>query len=796
MGAALFLCLFISLFSYPNNTVSAQHDHNHGVPSVRNCHAMDVLQENLQRDPAIMQRMLNIEEHTQAFIREGGEQAVRAVVTIPVVVHVLYRTSSENISTAQIQSQIDVLNKDFRRTNSDATSKWSQAADSEIEFCLATVDPNGNATTGVTRTQTTVTSFTTNDAMKYSSQGGTNAWATDKYLNIWVCNLGGGILGYAQFPGGGSSATDGVVIGYNYFGTSGTASYPFNKGRTATHEVGHWLNLRHIWGDGGCSVDDYVTDTPSSDAPNYGCATGHVSCSTADMVENYMDYSDDACMNLFTAGQKARMQALFATGGARRSLLTSNGCGGSSGGGSTPQYCSSNSTNTSYEWISKVVLNTINNTTTASTGGYGNYTAISTNLAKSSAYTIQLTPSFSGSTYTEYFKVYIDYNADGDFDDAGENVYSSAGTTTTVSGSFTVPATATTGATRMRIVMKDGSISSACGAYTYGEVEDYTINITTGAAVCNQPGSLSYSGISTNAATLSWAAVSGASNYTLQVKPSTSSTWTSYTTSGTSYNLTTLSASTTYNWQVRTNCSSGSSNYTTGSNFTTSAPAGCSDAYESNNSISAAKTISVNTNITALIGTSTDKDYFKFSNTSSAKNIRVTLTNLPADYDLRLYNSSGTLLYTSQNGGTTSESIVYNNAPVGTYYIYVYGYNGVYSASSCYTLNASRSSSSFREEGEINLVPKEELTEIAEVEDFNVNLFPNPAREFLNVQVATKANSIRGQIYDVTGRVLWVGDLDNGDNIIHVNDLPTGVYHLTALQGDGKMITLKFVKTN
>ena len=332
LASCLFLCLSFAL--------SAQ---NSQTPAVRNCHAMNVLDQNQQANPGIQQRMQNIEEHTQNYIRSASTNSSRSVVSIPVVVHVLYNTSAENISEAQILSQIQVLNEDFRRTNSDADNKWAQAADSEIEFCLATVDPNGNATTGITRTNTSVSAFSTNDAMKYSSQGGKDAWPTDQYLNIWVCNIGGGILGYAQFPGSGAAATDGVVIGYKYFGTVGQATAPFHLGRTATHEVGHWLNLRHIWGDGRCQQDDFVGDTPSSDGANYGCAVGHTSCRTLDMVENYMDYSDDACMNLFTAGQKARMQAVFAPGGFRESILSSNGCGnnpgGGNGGGTDPSLC-------------------------------------------------------------------------------------------------------------------------------------------------------------------------------------------------------------------------------------------------------------------------------------------------------------------------------------------------------------------------------------------------------------------------------------------------------------------------
>lgn len=293
----------------------------------RNCGAMDHMHAEEQADPHVIQVREQIEAKTQAYINNLDESSrVNGVITIPVVVHVVYRTNTENISAAQIQSQIDVLNDDFRRTNSDANNTWSQAADTEIEFCMATIDPNGNATDGITRTSTTVNGFGTNDGMKFNSSGGKDAWPASDYLNMWVCNIGGGILGYAQFPGG-NPATDGVVMGYQYFGTIGTATSPFDLGRTATHEVGHWLNLRHIWGDGNCNADDFVADTPTSDAANYGCASNHTSCNSLDMVQNYMDYSDDGCMNLFTQGQKDRMRALFEPGGAKASLLSSAACG-------------------------------------------------------------------------------------------------------------------------------------------------------------------------------------------------------------------------------------------------------------------------------------------------------------------------------------------------------------------------------------------------------------------------------------------------------------------------------------
>ena len=323
LASAIALCLTVS----GQMTSLSSADNAESIPAQRTCHAHEkhVQMMGLQKYANAVER---IEEHTAEWAPVVAAQRAanqNAVVTIPVVFHVVYRTADENISDAQLQTQLDVLNADFRRLNADADNVWSQAADTEIEFCLASFDPQGNPTNGILRVPTTVNGFGTGDAVKFSSQGGSDAWPYTDYLNFWVCNIGGGILGYAQFPGG-AAATDGVVNGYQYTGTIGTATAPFNLGRTATHEVGHWLNLRHIWGDGNCNVDDFVSDTPTSDAPNYGCALGHVSCNTTDMVQNYMDYSDDGCMNLFTQGQTDRMLALFQPGGFRESLLTSNGC--------------------------------------------------------------------------------------------------------------------------------------------------------------------------------------------------------------------------------------------------------------------------------------------------------------------------------------------------------------------------------------------------------------------------------------------------------------------------------------
>jgi hypothetical protein len=285
----------------------------------RKCGSYEVLEQQMAADPTLRIRMQQIEEFTQRTIADPVSYRLLSdgTMEIPVVFNVLYNTAAQNLSLTQLQSQIDVLNEDYSATNTDYNNTPSifqsvRAGDTRIRFVLDQV----------VRKQTNKTSWTTNDAMKKSAQGGIDATSPTTKLNIWVCNLSGGILGYAQFPGG-KAATDGVVLDDNATGRTGTVTAPYNKGRTATHEIGHWFNLRHIWGDATCG-NDLVNDTPLHNAANYGCpAAGHKSTCTGTPVEmtmNYMDYTDDACMYMFTAGQKARMQATYAIGGPRASF--------------------------------------------------------------------------------------------------------------------------------------------------------------------------------------------------------------------------------------------------------------------------------------------------------------------------------------------------------------------------------------------------------------------------------------------------------------------------------------------
>ncbi|ETN94163.1 zinc metalloprotease [Zhouia amylolytica] len=279
------------------------------------CGTMGVLDELLAKDPSIATNMAAIEMHTANAIKSGLAQRIAAdgVLEIPVIFHVIYRTQSENIPLSQLEDQIDALNEDFNLNNPGRNTIPAEFAAVESNVGIRFVLED------VIRVQSNKRQWRPDDSMKFTSSGGSDVVNPQQNLNIWVVNnmpyRGGNILGYAQFPGG-SWSTDGVVLDHRFTGTT-----QYSTGRTATHEVGHWLNLRHIWGDGGCGASDFVADTPDSDGPSRGCPTyPQVNCGTNDMTMNFMDYSDDPCLNMFTEGQKNRMMSVFASGGFREAM--------------------------------------------------------------------------------------------------------------------------------------------------------------------------------------------------------------------------------------------------------------------------------------------------------------------------------------------------------------------------------------------------------------------------------------------------------------------------------------------
>ncbi len=410
-------------------------------------------------------------------LRGGGVQI------IPVVVHVVWNTNSENVSDALILSTIAQMNKDYQALNSDYNSVRTQFAASranvQIDFCLASVDPDGDPTTGITRFQTTETWFdpdTETDDMKFAPKG-TAAWNTTQYLNIWICDISSGATGglvtqgYAYLPYGGmgGSPIDGLVLDYSY----GIG----NGNRTATHEVGHYLGLDHPWGNNNCSPGDGISDTPATDQPTFSCSNHNLMrCNTLTQYENFMDYSN--CRLMFTNGQAAVMSGVL--NGLRAALLNSNGCNGGSSAACIP---TSGSGTSEGDFVDGVVLGTINNVNSGSNTGpaYVNNTAMSTFLMRGSAYNISIT---GGDYAGDNFAAWIDYNGDQAFissEKLGE--FTSVEIGETQSFSFTVPANAVIGSTVLRVrgvYHLDGepTPTDPCFNYEYGETEDYSIEIT------------------------------------------------------------------------------------------------------------------------------------------------------------------------------------------------------------------------------------------------------------------------------------------------------------------------------
>jgi Pregnancy-associated plasma protein-A len=315
------------------------------------CLTDDIAAKNFARHPHLADRYAAAEQAIRAFIRDN-QQLLRErgneILTIPVVVHVVFNNVTDNISDDQVRSQIEVLNRDYRMRNINIANTPRDfrelTADIGLEFCLASVDPEGRPTVGITRRQTGWTNIggiNSADGRRrvcYTSLGGQDAWEPKRYLNIWVARIGNGTLGYASYPESAMEAEDGVVIEPRYFGTRGTVVAPNDQGRTATHEVGHYFNLLHIWGrnTSNCTEDDLVEDTPSQREPFRGCPLfPQISCNNRSMFMNYMDYTDDGCMTLFTLGQRERMlAALFLF---RNELLSSGGCGKGNVSTNTPQ---------------------------------------------------------------------------------------------------------------------------------------------------------------------------------------------------------------------------------------------------------------------------------------------------------------------------------------------------------------------------------------------------------------------------------------------------------------------------
>jgi hypothetical protein len=483
------------------------------------CGTTDYLKQQLITDPDLKSRMDAIEKGMA--LQLGDNKTVQrlssTVITIPVVVHVVYNLPEQNISDAQIQSQIDVLTEDFTKTNADIINVpaafQSAAANANIQFVLAKRDPNGNATNGITRTYSSITSFSSNNYVKFASYGGHDAWPTDQYLNIWVCNLG--LCGYATYPGT-SPSVDGVVVKYNCFGRTGTLQTNYNKGRTTTHEVSHWLNVYHIWGDATCG-DDLVGDTPSQEKANYDHPAFPLmsSCSinsNGDMFMNYLDYTADDVRSMMTQGQANRINATLS--GPRASLLTSLGAISPSG-----SICN--------------VPGGLNSTLITSNGCSLNWTS-----SGATSYNVRYKPTASTTWIT----------------------ISSTSTSLNLNN-----LTASTNYEYQVASVCSGGVTSAFSTSSAFTTLANTI------VACNTPSGLIATLITKSSATLNWSST-GAANYNVRYKSTSSTVWINATTSSTSLSVSGLSSSTNYEFEIASECSSTNlSAYSISALFATSA---------------------------------------------------------------------------------------------------------------------------------------------------------------------------------------------------------------------------------
>lgn len=309
------------------------------------CHTMeaDSIRRSLNPNlPSLLQEEVWLQGKIAEYKADAAAKAANGTpkalqITLPIVFHVLTSgTGPTNVPASRVQAQVDQLNLDFANL---AGSTHPDAADIQVQFCLALVDPNGNvmAEPGINR----ITTYGATAQSQGSMDGGikqATIWDPNNYVNIWVANLGGGLLGYAQFPSssglaglnanGGAANTDGVVILHTSLGSvasPGSSGAPYNLGRTLTHEIGHWVGLRHIWGDSNCG-NDFCADTPQTQSSNGGCPTQTTCDGIQDMVQNYMDYTNDACMNIFTDDQKTRIRTVLDVCPRRMTLAASTAC--------------------------------------------------------------------------------------------------------------------------------------------------------------------------------------------------------------------------------------------------------------------------------------------------------------------------------------------------------------------------------------------------------------------------------------------------------------------------------------
>ena len=708
----------IIIFVFANN-INAQ----------RTCGAHDHMLEQLEANPKMKSNQENLEKFTKSYVRNFSALKTSQTRTIPVYVHIIYKTSQENISDAQVESQITVLNKDYGGTNPDL---------SNVPSFFSSVTSQGTGIqfelVSISRKYVNKTSWGTDDAMKKSSQGGVDPITPNTHMNMWICNIGGGILGYAQFPGG-SASTDGVVFSPQYCGSkdyndgSFYLSSPFDEGRTCTHEVGHYLNLRHIWGDGDCSASDYVGDTPSAEAANYSCPSHpKVSCSSNDMFMNYMDYVDDACMVMFSEGQEARMWACL---NSSRSDLGTSGTTADTEAPSTPSNLASSS-------ITGTSVNLTWNASTDNTDvtAYNIYEGGSL-LASTSSTSYTITGLSASTSYSFYVKA---KDEAGNISNASNtiNVTTDAGSTTNCYASnVTLSLTFDNYPAETSWSLKNGAGTTVASGSDYGtshknttisEVFDitegdytFTINDSYGDGIC-----CSY----------------GNGSYTLTDNDNT---------------------------QIATGGAIGSSettNFCISGTTITEPTAHCSEA----------------TNISA---SASQWKYYTIDVPAGATNLKIDISGGTGDADLhtRFGSQPTTSSYDCRPYKTGNTETCNVDAPqTGTYHIGIRAYSAFSGVklNICYDAVARFSAKS-----------SGLLYSSSKFDEGNFNIYPNPTSDvlYLNLHYGVVKTA---EIYDISGSAIKTINLEETKEI-NVENLAPGIY-MIKFNIDGKINSQRFIK--
>ncbi len=476
---------------------------------VHYCGTDQLAHEQFENDPAYRQRYFQQMQEWENFQNGNHPESTwdSSVKYIPVVVHVIHNPgvpigTGENISLSKVQSQIRILNEDFRKI--PGTRGDGNGVDTKYEFFLAQKDPNGNCTDGVVRIESTLTN---NHASSQAAQlKALSQWDPQRYYNIWTTASmsPAGLIGYATFPGG-NPALDGVVCHHGFFGDEAPLSNPnYINGRAMSHETGHWLNLYHPF-QGGCAGmtngncntgGDQVCDTPPVDNPNFQCPGNHNSCNETttatggnipDLVDNYMDYTIDTCKSMFTAGQKVRMD--FAANGVRALIWDSTNVANAGYWGCLGiTYCNSRSNDSLGAQITNVSFQSVNNSTSACTK-YSDHTDLFDDVIRDSTFNFSVTTAACGGGTPSSHQVvaYFDWNRDADFDDPGEKVIVRShgpGQGTSIVP-VTVPGNAPLNRVGIRVICTEDTAVSPCGIYPVGETEDYSVTIRNNPPIVN-----------------------------------------------------------------------------------------------------------------------------------------------------------------------------------------------------------------------------------------------------------------------------------------------------------------------